>query len=590
MGWRGWFNARRGGDTLVASAAPQAVTAAAQPAGDARTQMVPKTDSWQAEAWAYYDDLGEFRYGIDWRANMVSRVRLRVGRIRPGTDEPELLDSGPVVDILNKLLNGAVAGPEHMMRSSATQLGVPGECWLVGETKNPTTEEWRIRSAAEIRRSTKTGATWEVIDDAASGGGQEKWRTLSKDALVCRVWEPHARKFHIADSPARAARTVMRELELVNRHISAQYLSRLASAGLLLIPDEISFPVRPEFEDAFDPFMAEWVETARATIQNPGSAGAAVPIPMRAAAELLEKIRFIDFSLKGDEKILEKRDSAIRRLATQMDLPAEILLGMGDVNHWSAWQLEESGVKVHILPMVERICYAFTVGYLTPRMKAAGLDNLDEFVVWYDASEITMRPDRSVQATEAYDRNEIDGEAYRREIGMDETDMPDDVELERQILLQLIKEPTLAAAALKALTGRELDIAVPAPAGGAVPPPTNAPADQAPPDTQVAPPPPPDDAAASSRAAAMGEALRFQVQEAKAIQADYQHWFTKQLGGWSVKHPDDCRHLPTQCPYRDAAPPAAMPGRSGTYAVDLINGRLHVGGMRQDLTGAYRRT
>ena len=51
----------------------------------------------------------------------------------------------------------------------------------------------------------------------------------------------------------------MRELELVNRHITAQYLSRLASAGVIIFPDEIVFPVRPEFQDEPDPFLREWI-------------------------------------------------------------------------------------------------------------------------------------------------------------------------------------------------------------------------------------------------------------------------------------------------------------------------------------------
>src|SRR5690606_40124656 len=96
--------------------------------------------------------------------------------------------------------------------------------------------------------------------------------------------------------------------------IIAQYLSRLASAGVWLVPDEITFPVREEFADAADPFMAEWIEIAAEAIRTPGTAAATVPIPIKVPAEYVDKIRHLDFTLKRSEKIIDKRESAIKRL------------------------------------------------------------------------------------------------------------------------------------------------------------------------------------------------------------------------------------------------------------------------------------
>ena len=561
---------------------------------DKTGNYTPNNAGWQNQAWQFYDDLGEFRYGVDWRAEMVSRVRLRAGKKIPGADEPELLDKGPAVDLIDALVAGSVGGPDQLMRSFATLLGVPGEGWLIGETQQDGEEQYRVRSAAEIRKARKPGVKWEVLNDDGAAGSQDTWRSLSNEALVTRVWDPHPRKFHLADSPARAARGVMRELELVNRNIETLYLSRLASAGLLLIPDEMDIPVREEFRDKYNGLALELMEVAKVAIQTPGSAAAAIPMLLTGAAEYIDKVQFIDFFTKADEKLLEKRDSAIRRLATQLDLPAEVLLGMGDVNHWSAWQLEESGVKVHILPMVERICYGVLVGYLKPRLEAANAYE-DDLVVWYDASEIIMRPDRSDAAVEGYKLLEVSGEALRRETGLDESDKPDDKELERMILLNLSKDPASTATALKELFGTTLDplSTTPAPQGvdGAQESPQATGAQQGPPDTQKQPPPPP-----GPEMAGLANALRMQIDRATEEKQGMRHWITYRAldGEVRLHHPAQCASIGTTCPYNAAMAlnglPRVRPGTSGEYEVMLSEGHLIIGSRRQDSPHARTRT
>jgi hypothetical protein len=39
------------------------------------------------------------------------------------------------------------------------------------------------------------------------------------------------------------------------------------------------------------------------------------------------------------------RREAVERLAIGLDMPPEVLLGLGDSNHWSAWQVDEQTWK-----------------------------------------------------------------------------------------------------------------------------------------------------------------------------------------------------------------------------------------------------
>jgi len=575
MAW--WHAFTRRGPVPTAepqASEPQAITAAAAPVKEPRTELIRHTDTWQEEAWGYYDDLGEFRYGVEWVSAMLSRIRLYAAKLEPGADEPVRADAGTAVDLMT-VLGGGVAAQAQLMSGMGTQLAVPGEGYLVGETINGV-ERWAVRSIDEVRAAR---GHFEVVDETTSNNGI-KWRSLGPDSLVTRVWRPHKRWHHRADSPARAARGKMRELELINRYIISQFLSRLASAGVVMFPDEITFPVREEFADAPDPFMAEWIEIAAEAIRTPGTAAAVVPIPIKVPAEYVDKIKHVDFTLQLDEKILDKRESAIKGLATMLNMPAEVLLGMGDVNHWGAWQLEEGALKTHIAPEAELICQAITQGYLQPRLRASGVQDWANWVAWYDMSELTLRPDRSDDAVALYDRLEINGAALRRETGFDESDKPTDVELKEQGLKVIIKTlPSGGPSALSLLTGQRVEIRPVAPETAA---PEQPPGDdtEPPPENERQPPDP--DEAREATAAQARQAMTEARQERMARQAQALHAVRFATGRPpELLHPAGCSQHAYSCPFTHAAlklHSLPRPGTSGVYEARLdAFGRFTIG-------------
>jgi hypothetical protein len=564
---------------------PANLTSAALAVGSlrgARRPLVPQYESWQRELWDYYDDMGDFGYAVTWRSNMVSRVRLRAGKIETGNDEPTIVDEGPAAEIVAELSND-LNSTADVMSSLSVHLDIPGEGWLIGEVVHGR-NRWQVRSNDEIRRRVDT---YEVISETSALGNIE-WRPLAPEHYLVRIWRPHKRYRHLPYSPAKAARSAMRELELVNRHITAQYLSRLASAGVVIFPDEITFPVRPEFADAPDPFVREWIETASEAIRTPGTAASVVPIPMRLPGEYIDKIKHIDFTLKLDEKIVEKRDAARRALASMINVPTELLFDAGSLNHWGLWQLEESAIKVHIAPDVEIMTNGLTVGYLHPRLRAQGEEDWEQWVVWYDASEIIARPDRSANVLKAYDRFEVNGRTLRREIGLTEDDAPTDTELQDMVLKRLASNPQIGFLVLHELTG--------------MPIPEEYQATQ--PDTDVtgqrnanhqrsdALPDRDDEYVEGEQGTTGGDsdrapgddlnlaAHRDERDAFTILQAQSQHVMEFNVTGWKLKHPLLCREHLFTCPFTYATRDGVTirPGTSGDYECFLdARGDVRIG-------------
>jgi hypothetical protein len=568
-----WWHAftRRGPAPTPTLPTPHAnaLTAAAAPVTSPRTDLIRTPETWQEEVWGYHDSLGEFRYAIDWESKRLSRVRLYAAKLEPGADEPVRAKAGTAVDLMTAFAGGT-AGQAQIMAGLATQLKVPGEGYITIENVNGV-ERWAVRSIDEVRAAR---GGYEVIDETSSNSGMT-WRKLAPDSMApIRVWQPNKRYHHVADSLARAARSTMRELELVNRHIVAQYLSRLASAGVVLFPEEVTFPVREEFADAPDPFMAEWIEIAAEAIRTPGTAAGVVPIPMKLPGEWIDKVKHVDFTLRIDDKIIEKRDSAIKRLASQLNVPAEVLLGMSDLNHWNAWISDETSLKVDVAPDAETICQALTTGYLQPRLKASRVEDFAQWVVWYDMSELTLRPDRSDDAIAAYDRLELNGTGLRRELGFDEADKPSDDELKEQGLKVIIKTlPSGGPAALSELTGERISITPVAPVA-----PGAQSEQEAPPPEDRGVPTTRDDAEVAAARQAAGEARAARL----AHQAQALHAVRFATGrAPELLHPGLCSAHAYSCPFTHAALKLhnlPRPGTSGVYEARLDPfGRFTIG-------------
>ena len=454
-------------NAVVASSTPDAVVASAQKMTGSLADHLIQNRQWQREVWDFYHAMGEFYYGIAWLSSMCSRVRLQVGKKTDGKAEPEIIapDKAQGTDLKAcqalSSLSGGIGGHAAILKSLVVQLSVPGEGYLVGEQNMDQASQqllpavWCTKSSDELRRKEIDEGKNSIRRDLSRGIDpllqertpspfeimieEGRWRRLAPDSLVCRIWNPDEQYSFRASSAALSALPILRELDLLNRRIISELISRLVMNGFLVLPEEMTFVSRPEFKDAVDPFIAEMIDIASKAIKTPGSAAAAMPVPIKVPGAFIDKIQHIKIADYLDPKLMESRDRAIKRLATTLNMPSEVLLGVANMNHWTAWQIDEQGVKAHIVPIIEVVCQGLTTGFLRPTLEADGVSAIDaaEYVVWHDESEITAKPDLTTASKDAYDRGELTGEGLRRESGLDEDDKPSDEELKRIVLIRL---------------------------------------------------------------------------------------------------------------------------------------------------------
>lgn len=440
-------------------------SAARLSAGSAKGAPKKSTQDWQEQAWHFVDSCGEFAFAAQWKANALSRVTLHVEKYDPATGEWGRIDQGPAVVALNALFGGE-SGQEQMMHALGFSLFAPGEAYLVGVVDpKPGVDQWRVLSNDEVKQ---TGKVWEID---RGDGLVERYRendpddpTSRPEVLVFRIWRPHPRKGIEATSPARAALPILRELEGLTAHIGASIDSRLAGAGLFLIPSEMTFASPNPGQTAGDPeaddFLVALVEAMEAAKRDRTSAAALAPIVLRVPGQLIEKVQHITFATPFSGEAKELREETIRRLALSLDMPPEILLGQADSNHWSAWLISEDALKVHIEPDVSIITHALTTQYLWPALSTADDPAADPEVRMYqivgDTSALRLRPQRTNEAMTLHEREVITNAALARETGFDDTDLLDPASDEaRTRMLQKValsvQTPDLAAAALDAL-------------------------------------------------------------------------------------------------------------------------------------------
>ena len=401
------------------------------------TRRQSPAEGWQEEAWDCYDEVGELRFVANAVANAVSKARLFAGRRSPNEITPVEEPDSVAAEVVSQL-GGNRSAQTEILRSMALQLFVPGDGWLLGAppgllSGEPWDDEadwplrdldWIVLSVSEIEFRHE-----QIIVQR----GDDQVGVDPDNAVLIRVWQPHPRKFWQADSPVRASLPVLRELIGLTKHVSASIDSRLAGAGMLVLPE--SATLMGDVGDDPDSdgseagtFMSTMMEAMLTPLKDRDVASSVVPLIVKVSDEVAAQVgqsSLIHFSTPFDAQAKELRDEGIRRLGLGLDVAPELLTGVGaSVKYLNAWLVEESNTKLHVEPRLGLISSALTSQYLQPTLESLGESDVEEWVVWWDLTGLSSDLDRSEDAGRLHEAGLLGDRANRRESGFDEVDAP----------------------------------------------------------------------------------------------------------------------------------------------------------------------
>lgn len=427
--------------------APRAVTAATASVvlgrGSAWATWRFGNLDWQIEAWRLYDIVGELRFLASWIGDSVSQARMYVTKIDETGEETGEVEDRTIAELAAVPL-GTGAQRDDNLRLLGIDLAVAGEAWIVGEAANtPNPEGWFVLSGGQIRRE---GGIITVRRPLQAGG--EVLRLTDGRDMLIRAWRPHPNDIFQSDSPTRSAIPPLREIELLTKREFAELESRLVGAGVWFLPEGIDFPRGEGEPEGVEGFMAELQRVAAENIRDQSRASAMVPITATIPDQLLEhvdKLKPVTFWSDLSENILPMKQAAIARVAAAFEIPSELLAGLSDSNHWTAWAIGEEGIK-RIKPYLATIADTLTRGFLIPTLEREGIPDADRYAYAFDVSPLAVRPNRLDEALQLRDRFLISDEEAVKSGAFTVEQMPSEQEKIKMLLFSSVAaNPSLLA-------------------------------------------------------------------------------------------------------------------------------------------------
>lgn len=411
-----------------------------------------KRVKWQADAWDYYDLIGEIKFAANLVSNVLSRINLYVGYVENTAQVPAHIrnssasEYSEISEAVLQLLESNDDGTAGLLRMASLNLFIAGEYYLVkipgnAFTKEP--EKWEVHSVDEVVVE-GTGDKADVYIRSAPDEDRKFWIKLPRDGYICRMWRKHPRYTSEADSSLKGVLDDCDDLLLYTRESRSVSKSRVAS-GILYIPSEISETSVPNSDadessdgtDSNEPDLVD--ELADALIEPIGddaSIYSSVPYVLQGPADYADKIRYISLNRSIDPMYQQNIEFKLERILSSLDIPKDIAKGMSSVKYSNGVLIEESLYKSHIEPLILMITDIFTSGFLRPALIGNGVPEeiANKIVIWYDPSAITAKPSKSEAANFGITNQLISDSAWRSANGFSDSEGPSEVQTARDFL------------------------------------------------------------------------------------------------------------------------------------------------------------
>ena len=393
-------------------------------------QLHAKLDDWQGRVMKYADIVPEVQKGGKFVFNVMDRVTFEIEKFDRATNQ-WTADDTPEAQGVERRLNlafraGRAGQLGHLVEEAYLLVDRTADSGFVFETLGPT----------EIRSRGNRVEKRVMVD-----GEKTAWKPITGDTTIIRIYTPDPDDRNKANGPHKPMLGLLETMALELLRDQADATSVLTGNGILLIPTEIL----PDESDTLDAsstpgsrtgFEDRLEEAMVAPVTDRKRGEAIVPLVLYGSGEDLDKVRHIIPGRKESSgEVGERMDRYVRRYASNIDLPAEVILGTGDTNHWSGWKVDENTWAYHLEPRAQQIADAIYAGLIRHVLANLGR-NPDEHRLVPNASAAIAKTDMTGTARDAYRVGAITGEAYMRHAGFDQDDLRPDADelLDAQIL------------------------------------------------------------------------------------------------------------------------------------------------------------
>ncbi len=388
---------------------------------------------WQLRTFEYMDRIPEVDFASRVIAQLLTQLRIYPAMLDENSKRTPIDDGEPVA-LLDRIQDPG-GGRSQMFGSYGRLMFLPGEGSLFGRDLGTDDERWTFVWNGEL--DIEDNGNGRIVKITHKPGMKEY---SPEQAVVYRMWTPHPKNSGEATSPMRATLDICEELIILGKSVRSTAVTRMTK-GAVVMPQELSPPPQEPVGDEDplnDPFAADIAEHFEAQVEQAGTAAAASPLVIYAAYEYSDRIRWMPLhDPQNDYMEQNLRKELVERMARGFDFPPEILLGLGQANHWSAKQILDNLWRSHGAPIAERFCDELNNVYLRPALRDIEYPNWNRVVIAYDESKVVVDPDRAGDALKAHQELVISDNALRTALNFGNDDAPDEEELERRIAIKM---------------------------------------------------------------------------------------------------------------------------------------------------------
>lgn len=356
-----------------------------------------RTEDWQRRVLSYQDSIPEIGHAGNFVENVMEKTRFVV---KVDGEENEVLTSTLELYPIGRASRNMFLVGEYIV---AFKMGDEGEV------------KWKVYGKNDYKDAPNRRLEVRGKDD--------KFRPIEPEWTWYRTWREDTSNMYKAWSSLKPQLDVMEALYVHQLADTAVATSRLAGAGILYVPSD-EFTDMPDL-DGGEPepgsqahFEMRLRDAMQDSLRNRTSQDAVVPLIMFGSAEYADAIRHVLMERRDDAEAFAKRIDAYRkRIGGGIELPEEVITGIGNSNHWSGWKVDQNTWSYYMEPLGNVQAQAVKKNFIKDMAKELKIRG--KITVEIDATAAIVKPDRTDAGIRLYSTGALSGEGALHYAGMD---------------------------------------------------------------------------------------------------------------------------------------------------------------------------